>query len=213
MPDPATLGVFALASLVFFVVPGPSVIYIVTRSITQGRMAGIVSLLGVALGATAHIAAAALGLSALLVRSVVAFNVLKYAGAAYLVYVGIGKLFERDEIDATGPLPAQPLTRIFRQGVVVNLLNPKTALFFLAFLPQFVDVDRGSVPLQMMVLGSIFILLGILSDGTYALVASQLGDLLRRKRSFARRQRLLSACIYIGLGLTAAFSGGRSGAK
>jgi threonine/homoserine/homoserine lactone efflux protein len=210
MPDPAALGVFSLASLALLVVPGPSVLYIVTRSITQGRMAGLASVLGVHVGTTFHIAAATLGLSALLMRSIVAFNVVKYAGAAYLVYLGIRRLLDAESPIQAGPVKARPLTRIFGQGIVVNVLNPKTALFFLAFLPQFVDVEGGSVPLQMLVLGSIFIVLGLASDGTYALVSSLIGSRLRTSKSFARRERLLSGGIYLGLGVTAALSGHRS---
>ena len=210
MLDPAALGVFSLASLALLVVPGPSVLYIVTRGITQGRMAGLASVLGVHVGTTFHIAAATLGLSALLMRSIVAFNIVKYAGAAYLVYLGIRRLLDEDGPIQTGPVNARPLTRIFGQGILVNVLNPKTALFFLAFLPQFVDVQRGSVPLQMLVLGSIFIVLGLISDGTYALVSSLIGNRLRTSKSFARRERLVSGGIYLGLGVTAALSGHRS---
>jgi threonine/homoserine/homoserine lactone efflux protein len=210
MPDPDALGVFSLASLALLVVPGPSVLYIVTRGITQGRMAGLASVLGVHVGTTFHIAAATLGLSALLMRSIVAFNIVKYAGAAYLVYLGIRRLLDDGGPIQTDWVQARSLTRIFRQGIVVNLLNPKTALFFLAFLPQFVDVEKGSVPLQMLVLGSIFIVLGLISDGTYALVSSLIGTRLRTSKSFARRERLLSGGVYLGLGVTAALSGHRS---
>ena len=212
MPDPASLGVFSLASLALLVVPGPSVLYIVTRSISQGRMAGLTSVLGVHVGTIFHVAAAALGLSALLMRSIVAFNVVKYAGAAYLVYLGIRRLLDDKSLFQHGPVKERPLSRIFRQGVVVNLLNPKTALFFLAFLPQFVDVQRGSVALQMLVLGSLFIVLGLISDGTYALLSSLVGDRLRRSETFARRERLFSGGVYLGLGVTAALSANRSNA-
>jgi len=210
MPDPAAIGVFSLASLALLVVPGPSVLYIVTRGITQGRMAGLASVLGVHVGTTFHIAAATLGLSALLMRSILAFNIVKYAGAAYLLYLGIRRLLDDDGPIQTGSVKAHSLARIFRQGVVVNVLNPKTALFFLAFLPQFVDVQKGSVPLQMLALGSIFIVLGLLSDGTYALVSSMLGNRLRTSGAFARRERLLSGSVYLGLGVGAALSGSRS---
>jgi len=210
MPDPAAIGVFSLASLALLVVPGPSVLYIVTRGITQGRMAGLASVLGVHVGTTFHIAAATLGLSALLMRSILAFNIVKYAGAAYLVYLGIRRLLDDDGPMQTGSVDAHSLARVFRQGVVVNVLNPKTALFFLAFLPQFVDVQKGSAPLQMLALGSIFIVLGLLSDGTYALVSSMLGNRLRTSKAFARRERLLSGSVYLGLGVGAALSGSRS---
>ena len=210
MPDPVAIGVFSLASLALLVVPGPSVLYIVTRGITQGRMAGLASVLGVHVGTTFHVAAATLGLTALLMRSILAFNIVKYAGAAYLLYLGIRRLLDDDGPIQTGSVKAHSLARIFRQGVVVNVLNPKTALFFLAFLPQFVDVQKGSVPLQMLALGSIFIVLGLLSDGTYALVSSMLGNRLRTSGAFARRERLLSGSVYLGLGVGAALSGSRS---
>ena len=142
MPAPHALLTFALASMALLLVPGPSVIYIVTRSISQGRGAGIVSMLGIETGGLVHVTAAALGLSALLASSATAFDVVRFAGAGYLVYLGIRRLREPTSLTAV-LTPASP-RRLFTQGIVVNVLNPKTALFFLAFLPQFIDPSRGS---------------------------------------------------------------------
>jgi threonine/homoserine/homoserine lactone efflux protein len=208
MPTPHTLALFAPVALGLLVMPGPAVLYIVTRSIDQGRAAGFVSVLGIHTGSIVHVAAAAAGLSALLASSSVAFAVVKYAGAAYLIVLGIRKLLGRD--DEEGHLSAREprsLRRIYTQGIVVNVLNPKTALFFLAFLPQFVDVDRGAVWSQMLVLGVTFMALGMLSDGTYALVASKAGGWLRSSARFRTTQRYVSGGIYVGLGAIAALSG------
>jgi|tagenome__1003787_1003787.scaffolds.fasta_scaffold20451542_2 threonine/homoserine/homoserine lactone efflux protein len=208
MPAPHTLLLFAPVCLGLLVIPGPAVLYIVTRSIDQGRSAGVASVLGIHTGSLVHVAAAAAGLSALLVSSAVAFSVLKYAGAVYLVVLGVRKLLERDDVGLDlEAAPTRSLRRIYAQGIVVNILNPKTALFFLAFLPQFVDVDRGAVWSQMVVLGFAFIALGMLSDGTYAFVAARAGRLLRSSRRFRMTQRYVSGGIYIGLGAVAALAG------
>jgi threonine/homoserine/homoserine lactone efflux protein len=206
MPSLSVLLVFAVASLALLVVPGPAVLYIVTRSVAQGRTAGLVSVLGVHAGSTVHVAAAALGLSALLTSSAAAFTVVKYLGAAYLIYLGVQKLrqpADGEPVETT----AVPRGRLFRQGVVVNVLNPKTAMFFLAFLPQFVDPARGPVAAQIVLLGACFIGLGILSDGGYALLAGTLGGRLRRAARFRRRLDRTSGVVYLGLGATAALAG------
>jgi threonine/homoserine/homoserine lactone efflux protein len=161
MPSPEVFAAFAAASLALLIVPGPSVLYIVTRSMDQGRAAGLVSVLGIHTGSIVHVAAAALGLSAILASSALAFGIVKYAGAAYLVWLGIRAIRGRGEERTDGPRREHSLARIYGQGVVVNVLNPKTALFFLAFLPQFVDVSKGSVPLQAVILGATFIVLGV----------------------------------------------------
>ena len=210
IPDPHTLWLFSLAALALLVVPGPAVIYIVTRSVDQGRTAGLVSMLGMHVGSVVHVTAAALGLSAILVTSSTAYSVVKYAGAAYLVFLGLRTLLVRAESAPEVITERRSLRRIFLQGVVVNVLNPKTALFFFAFLPQFVDVSRGSVPGQMAILGAVFILLGMLSDGAYALVASSAGSWLRRSAWFPRVRRYVSGSVYLGLGAAAALSGSRS---
>jgi threonine/homoserine/homoserine lactone efflux protein len=211
MPGSSTLVVFCAAAVLLLVVPGPSVIYIVTRSIDQGRRAGLVSTLGIHVGTTVHVTAAALGLSALLMSSAVVFDAVRYLGAAYLIFLGVRRLRGRDEdITADAREAGDGLPRIFAQGIVVNVLNPKTALFFFAFLPQFVDVSKGHVPLQIAFLGAIFIGLGMLSDGSYALAAAFLGRWLRGSLRFARMQRMLTGSVFVALGLTAALTGGRS---
>ena len=207
MPEHTQLFLFSLASLALLVIPGPSVLYIVTRSIDQGRAAGLVSVAGIHLGTLVHVGAAAAGLSALIVSSAVAYSVVKYAGAAYLVYLGIRRLTGRDDPDLESESAPRKLSKVFWQGVVVNVLNPKTALFFLAFVPQFIDPARGSVALQIGVLGALFVLLGMLSDGTYALTASAIAAWIKRSRHFLKLQRYLTGGVFVALGVTAALSG------
>jgi threonine/homoserine/homoserine lactone efflux protein len=201
-PDSTHLWLFSLAALALLAVPGPAVLYIVVQSAEQGRRAGLASVAGVHLGTLVHVAAASIGLSALIVASATAFTAVKYAGAAYLVLLGIRKLAERDPEEALSR-PPDLLRRAFLRGVVVNVLNPKTALFFLAFLPQFVDPDRGGVWSQALVLGLAFGVLGLISDSLYALAAGTVGGLLRRRR---RALRYGSGAVYIGLGAVAALA-------
>ena len=204
-PDPGTLAVFALASLALAVVPGPAVLYIVAQSIHGGRRAGVVSALGVASGGIVHVLAAVIGLSALLAASAEAFTAVKIAGAVYLVWLGIRTLLSAD--DRIGGRAAEPtLGRTYRQGVVVNVLNPKTALFFLAFLPQFVD-PHESTRGQLALLGAVFVVIALSSDLAWALVAGTAGAVLRRSRTFLRVQRYVSGTIFVGLGALAATAG------
>ena len=203
---PSHMTLFLGASLALLLTPGPAVMYIVARSIDQGRTAGIVSALGAGTGTLFHVAAAALGLSALLVSSALAFSVVKYLGAAYLIYLGVRKLLEHNEPQQTeSPQPAT-LWQIFRQGVIVNVLNPKTALFFFAFLPQFVT-NNGPVGAQILLLGSLFVLMGICTDSLYGLLAGTLGNWLRNSLAFARGQRYFAGGVYITLGITTALAG------
>ena len=201
-PTASTLGIFALAALALLVIPGPSVLYVVTQSAEQGRAAGLASVAGIHLGTLVHVAAAALGLSAIVLTSAVAFSAVKFAGAAYLIYVGVRKLldgFGSPELVAR----RAPLRTVFVRGMIVNVLNPKTALFFLAFLPQFVDTSAGRVWFQVVVLGLLFIALGIVSDSLYAFAGGAIGALLRRRR---RATGYASGAIYIGLGTAAALA-------
>jgi threonine/homoserine/homoserine lactone efflux protein len=206
-PDASTLAVFSVAALVLLVIPGPAVLYIVSQSISRGRLAGLVSMLGIQAGGLVHVAAAAAGLSAILVRSALAFSIVKYAGAAYLVYLGLRRLLGREEGAAACAPRERRLRRLFAQGIVVNVLNPKTALFFFAFLPQFVDTDRGGVAFQILVLGIVFILLAIVSDGIYALAAGSAAGWMRGRPAFLRAERWASGGVLVGLGLATAFSG------
>jgi threonine/homoserine/homoserine lactone efflux protein len=209
MIETPALGVFAAAAFLLLMTPGPAVLYIVARSVEQGRRAGLISVLGICTGTLAHVAAASLGISALLVASPRAFSVLRYLGAAYLIVLGLRTLSKRETAaDAVG-VPRARLRRIFAQGVIVNLLNPHTALFFFAFLPQFVDPSKGAVPLQIVTLGLLFILMSAMTDAVWAIGAGTAGDWIRRNRKFARVQRYITGGALIGLGAAAAVSGGR----
>lgn len=209
MPSLETLGVFALAVLAFAAVPGPAVFYVVTRSISQGRRAGVVSATAVATGTMVHVAAASIGLSALLASSATAFGLVKYLGAAYLVYLGIRALRRDDASDPSTPVSQLPLRRVFRDGVVVAVLNPKTALFFLAFLPQFVEPGRGPASVQLAVLGLVLVAIALASDTSYAMVTGSAGKWFRNRGQLLRRGRIVTGGAYITLGLTAALTGER----
>jgi threonine/homoserine/homoserine lactone efflux protein len=208
MPDLSTLAVFAAASLALIAVPGPSVLYIVGTSISQGRRAGVASMLGVQAGALIHVAAAAIGVSALLASSAGLFNVVKFAGAAYLVWLGVQRIRHAGEQDPAAR-PPRSHAHLFRQGVVVNLLNPKVAMFFLAFLPQFVDPDAASPGAQVLALGLVFVAIAIVSDGFYALVAGAAAERLRGSVRARRRMDRLGGGVMIGLGAVAALTGHR----
>jgi threonine/homoserine/homoserine lactone efflux protein len=190
-----------LAALALLLVPGPAVLYIVAQSVDHGRLAGLVSVAGVHVGTLVHTAAAAVGLSALIVSSALAFSVVKYAGAAYLVYLGIRRLLGREAPEAV-VAGRQPLAKLFWRGALVNVLNPKTALFFFAFVPQFVDPQRA-VWSQVAVFGLLFVALGFLSDGLYALTAGTFGRWLRRRPAILRYG---SGSVYLGLGALTALS-------
>jgi threonine/homoserine/homoserine lactone efflux protein len=207
MPNWSTLSLFITAALILVFMPGPNTLYIIARSVQQGRMAGLVSSLGVQAGSLFHIAAAALGVSALLLSSALAFNAVKFAGAAYLIYLGVKTLLSREKLTETKTVEDAGLSRAFYQGVLVNLLNPKAALFFFAFLPQFVDARRGSITTQIMFLGAIVIVLGALSDSIYALLAGGAGNLLRGNFKLLRAQRYFAGSVYIGLGVMTALTG------
>ncbi|MBE2272523.1 MAG: LysE family translocator [Anaerolinea sp.] len=204
----SSLSLFFAGTLILLITPGPAVLYIVARSVDQGRRAGVVSVLGIQTGTLVHVIAAALGLSALLFASAELFTLVKYLGAAYLIYLGIKTLMERKTVDASKPVERRSLGAIYRQGVIVAILNPKTALFFLAFLPQFVDPSRGSVGVQFLLLGIMFTALAACTDGTWAILSGTAGNWLKRSPHFLRAQKTISGTVYIGLGLVTAFSGG-----
>jgi threonine/homoserine/homoserine lactone efflux protein len=208
MPTTATLFVFSGAALLLLLIPGPAVLYIVARGASQGRRAGLVSVAGIHVGTLVHIGAAVLGLSALIVASATAFTAIKLAGAAYLIYLGVNALLRRRS--RNGPRPEEPPRsgrRIFADGIVLNILNPKTAVFFLAFVPQFIDVDAGNTTMQLIALGITFILLGLVTDSVYAFAAGWIGTRLRTSTSASRRSETAAGVTYIGLGLTTALSG------
>lgn len=209
VPAVNTLAIFAAAVVVFAVVPGPAVFYIVTRSVSQGRRAGFVSAAAVATGTLVHVAAATAGLSALLVSSSLAFSVVKYLGAGYLVYLGLRTLLRRERVESHATPVGQPLRKVYREGVVVAVLNPKTALFFLAFLPQFVEPTRGPVALQLAVLGVMVVVIAFVSDSSYALITGSAGAWLRSRARLLSRGRVVTGGAYIMLGVTAAVAGER----
>jgi threonine/homoserine/homoserine lactone efflux protein len=168
----------------------------------------LVSVFGITTGTLVHVLASTLGLSALLASSTLAFAAVKYAGAGYLVYMGVRRILSRTEApDSPLKLPRRSLGRLYRDGFIVNLLNPKTGLFFLAFLPQFVDPARGAVAFQIAFLGLLFTLMGLASDGLYALVAGTAGRWVKRQGRYLRWERFVSGGVFIGLGVTAALTG------
>ena len=206
----SNLLLFIPAAFILLITPGPAVLYIITRSVDQGRRAGIVSVLGIQIGTLTHVFGAALGLSAILVTSALAFDIVKYLGAAYLIYLGIRTLLNGKPAVESQTVERKNLKTIFSQGVIVAILNPKTALFFFAFLPQFVDGARGSVPLQFLLLGAIFVGMALVTDSIYALLAGTAGRRLKGSPRFLRAQRYITGTIYIGLGVTTALASGRS---
>ena len=212
LPIPAHVELFVGAALALLLIPGPAVLYLVGRSIEYGRTAGFVSILGIHTATLVHVAAAAWGLSAILASSALAFALVTYAGAAYLIWLGVMKVLgPADPIAVAAPGNPRSHADLFREGFVVNLLNPKTALFFLAFLPQFVDPESGQAAAQFVVLGVIYTLLGLATDGAYALAAGAAGTWLRRSRAYLGFERYVSGGLLIGLGLSAAVSGARRG--
>ncbi len=205
MPEKTALLTFLIAALSLNIAPGPDMLYVIGRSVGGGRRAGIVSALGIFAGTLVHTLIVALGLAALLRSSSLAFNVIRYAGAAYLFYLGARLLASRD-MPIEMKLGDDTLLRIFRQGVITNVLNPKVALFFLAFLPQFVDSRRGTVALQVVFLGMLFNTGGTLVNLGVALAGGRLGDILKRSPGLRRFQRWLSGSIFIGLGVRMAIA-------
>lgn len=207
LPALPTFLLFFGASVTLLLTPGPVVLYIITRSVDQGRPAGLASALAGASGNSIHVLAAAFGLSAILSTSAFAFDLVKYIGAAYLVYIGVRTLLTSKPAEAVAVEP-QPLRRIFQQGLIVAIFNPKTALFFLAFFPQFIDQSHGPdvARAQILLLGFIYVCLGLTTDSLYALASGTAGKWLRGNRWFMGFQRYVAGSIYIGLGLTAAFA-------
>ena len=204
----STLPLFIGAALALLLTPGPAVLYVVTRSIDQGRKAGLVSVLGIETATFVHVLAAALGVSAIFMTSALAFDVVKYAGAAYLIFLGARKLLTHETVDTTAVVQRKTLRQIYSQGMVVNILNPNTALFFFAFLPQFVDSSRGSVSLQIVLLGLIFTGMATCTDSCYAMLAGTAGQWLRGNTHFLSVQRYVVGTIYIILGIAAVLVSG-----
>jgi threonine/homoserine/homoserine lactone efflux protein len=203
VPTTSTIVAFAAASIALLLIPGPAVLYILNRSISDGRRVGLAAVAGIELGNLVHALAAAAGLSAVLATSATAFNAVKWLGVAYLVVVGIRTLMRPAaalEIDR----PATSTRRAFAQGVVVNVLNPKVALFFLSFLPQFIHTADGHLGTQALVLGLVFVAIGCVTDGLYSTLASSLRGVLLRGRTLPYVRRYVAGTMFIGLGVIAA---------
>jgi threonine/homoserine/homoserine lactone efflux protein len=205
MPSLSTYALFIATALALLAIPGPAVLYVVGRSIDQGRTAGLASVLGITTGTIVHITAATVGLSSLVLASKLAFDAVRYVGAAYLVLLGVRRLLTRGAEEAADGRAPRTLRRLYTQGFVVNLLNPKTIVFVFAFIPQFVDVGAGHVWLQILLLGLTFAGLGFLSDSLYAIVAGTVADRLRGMPLVARVERWFGGTVLIGLGVAAAF--------
>ncbi len=211
LPPWPLFSAFLLSSIILAVTPGPGVLYIVTRSLVQGRRHGLLSVFGVALGNLGNALAASLGLAALFAASASAFTLVKYAGALYLVYLGV-RMFRARPVEPAAAVPAATsLNRVFRDGLVVALLNPKTTIFFAAFLPQFLSSD-ASLVLQSMTLGTFFVVIAALTDSVYALAAGLLAPRLRGL-GCAQVGRLFGGLMFIGLGVFAALAGSRAANK
>ena len=209
MPDSTSLLGFVVAALVLLLIPGPAVLYVVARSLSQGHRAGLVSVLGLSAGAMVHVVAATAGLSAILLASATAFGAVKALGAGYLVYLGIRTLLARQPaagVDAPSPRSSY---RLFADGVLVSVLNPKIAVFFLAFLPQFVDPTRGPVTRQVLLLGLMYISLALITDSAYALLAGSVRSLVGGRAMQGPLARYLTGGLYIGLGASMALTGRR----
>jgi threonine/homoserine/homoserine lactone efflux protein len=209
MFDFSQLYLFMAATLALLLVPGPAVLYITARSANQGRLAGLVSVLAIETANFLQAVAATLGLSAILLSSALAFDVVKYLGAAYLIYLGLRKLRISEEETGSGEIHNESLARIYWQGLVINLLNPKTALFFFAFLPQFVNPAKGSITAQTLLLGVLFVGMAVITDSLYALAASSLAEKLRGNLRFQKGQRYFAGLVYVGLGITTALTGSK----
>ncbi len=207
MPALSTIAIFLLASLGILLIPGPAVLYVVTRSVAQGRRAGLVSMLGIESATCVHLLAAVLGLSAILLTSALAFSVVKYLGAAYLIFLGLRTLFGKKQQREILAEPPRSLSRLYGQGFLVNLLNPKTSLFFYAFLPQFVDPGRGDITGQILILGGLFALMATCTDSFYALLGSVVGRWFKKSGLIQRWQRYITGVIYILLGVATALTG------
>ena len=209
MIETSQLLFFMGAALALLLIPGPAVLYITARSASQGRVAGLVSVLAIESANFIQAIAAALGLSAILLSSALAFDVVKYLGAAYLIYLGIRKLWTTDDGTEDETVKQESLARIYWQGFAVNILNPKTALFFFAFLPQFVDPAKGNVTGQTLLLGIIFVGMALITDSIFALVTSSLAGKLTGNKRFQKGQRYFAGLVYVGLGITTALTGSK----
>jgi threonine/homoserine/homoserine lactone efflux protein len=205
VPSLSTYALFIATALALLAIPGPAVLYVIGRSIDQGRSAGLASVLGITAGTVVHVTLATVGLSSLVLASRVAFDAVRYVGAAYLIFLGVRRLLTRRRVEEdAASRPPRSRRALYTQGLIVNLLNPKTIVFIFAFIPQFVDVNAGHVWLQILLLGLTFAGLGLASDSLYAVVAGTVADRLRGTPFIARVERWFGGSVLIGLGVAAA---------
>ncbi len=198
---------FAFASLMLNITPGNDMLYVATKSTSQGVKAGIVSALGIAGGCIVHLLAAVIGLSAIIANSATTFNIIKYAGAAYLVYLGIKSfLSNQNQFSISNEVEKKSLPKLFWQGLFTNVLNPKVALFFLAFLPQFIHPEKGNAGMQVLLLGLWFNFSGTIVNMIVALLFGKLGNWLADKQGFVQWQNKITGVLLIGLGIKIALS-------
>ncbi len=204
----STIWLFVISATALLIMPGPAVFYIMARSIDQGKEAGLVSVLGVSLGGAVHVLAGAAGVSAILMTSATAFTIVKYLGAVYLVYLGCKTLFSTSHENhvASSKTNHKKLWKIFYESVIVEVMNPKTALFFLAFFPQFITPSAGSVPAQFLLLGTIFIILAFINDSLYAILAASIRKWIVGKKGHAKVVNKVTGYLYIVLGIFSTFA-------
>ena len=207
MPTLTTLFLLVTMTVLVCIVPGPDMLYIISRSTGQGRSTGVVSCLGIATGGLLQTTAVALGISSFFLVVPIAYDIIKYVGAAYLVYLGIRFILSREEMLTSSHDGKADFRKAFLQGSLTTLLNPKVALFYVAFLPQFVDPTRGHVPLQLLILGLLFNITSLAVDTSVALLASLLGTWLKRRSGAAKLIHWLTGSVLVGLGVRLAFSG------
>ena len=201
LPDLENVLLFLAVATILIISPGPAVLYIVAKSIEQGYKAGIISVLGIGVGGLVHVIAAGFGISAILVTSATAFLALKYLGALYLIYLGVKKVLEKPATDQQPTHIKKRHSRIFYEGALVNIFNPKTAIFFFAFLPQFISLEKGGVTSQVVILGLLFILIAIFSDSLYVLLSGKIAFWIRTNRTYIKVHKYVIGLIYITLGL------------
>ncbi len=203
--DWSNLALFFAASWMLIITPGPDMIYVITRGISQGRKAGMISAVGVTLGILVHTVFAAFGLAIILRTSALAFLAVKFAGAGYLIFLGVKTLIDKSDFKLSRDTPKDDFRKIFVQGILSNVLNPKIALFFLAFLPQFVNPGHGSASIQMVYLGLTFALFGIVFLVLLGYFSGGIGLWLSKKQTFTEKIRWFTGSVLIALGLRLAF--------
>ena len=205
--DYTNFAIFFAASWALVITPGPDIFYVITQGFAHGKKAGVLSAVGVTIGILVHTMFAAFGLALILRTSAIAFLIIKFAGAGYLIYLGVKSIFDRSEMLIDTSKPSTNSKKIFVQGILTNVLNPKVALFFLAFLPQFVNPAQGNIPFQMACLGGFFALFGLIFLLFLGYFSGNIGTWISKKDGLAKKIKWVTGSILIGLGLKLACSG------